>query len=150
MKDPVRVFGRIDVATLYAPLDRTTTCIHLPDTDLYIHDIASKAGRIVLVIDSMQTYNLIDKALFRWEWKDVVMSSMVVEREYLLDVIHYCNVRYGPSARLDAWKKDLVLERIRRNMAVRLVQKQFRESVSNPGYGMCKRRLLRELAEGGI
>lgn len=146
MQDPVCVFGRVDVM----PPFRTVTCIHLPETNFYIHDILAKMRdeRIIVAIDFMKTYRLIDETSFKWEWKDTVMSSMVVERAYLLDLIQHCTERYGKSMCLDAWKKKLVLEKIRWNRAARRVQRQFRESVSNPAYGLCKRRLLRELAEG--
>lgn len=49
---------------------------------------------------------------------------------------------------LDAWKTQLVLEKLQRNAAARTIQRQFKESISNPAYDICKRRLLREFAEG--
>lgn len=153
MKDPVCVFGRVDVI----PPFRKVTCIHLPDTNFYLHDILphSSDERMIAAVNFMQTYHLIDETSFKWEWKDTIMSSMVVERAYLLDLIQRYMNRYGNTSILqdiivyiDAWKKELVLDPIRRQWAARRVQKQFRESVSNPSYGLCKRRLLRELAEG--
>jgi len=48
---------------------------------------------------------------------------------------------------LDAWKTQLVLEKLQRNAAARTIQRQFKESISNPAYGLCKQRLLREFAE---
>jgi hypothetical protein len=48
------------------------------------------------------------------------------------------------AAPLEAWKTALVLEGLRRKTAARAIQRRFRESMSNPGYRMCKTRLLRE------
>jgi hypothetical protein len=153
MKDPVSVFGRVDVI----PPFRQVTCIHLPDTNFYIHEILPKSSdeRMIAAVNFMQTYHLIDETSFKWEWQNTVMSSMVVERAYLLDLIQRYMNRYGNSSILqdiivyiEAWKKELVLDPIRRQWAARRVQKQFRESMSNPSYRLCKRRLLRELSEG--
>jgi hypothetical protein len=47
-------------------------------------------------------------------------------------------------AGMRAWKSALILESLRRSLATRTIQKQFRESMGNPAYQMCKNRLLRE------
>lgn len=86
----------------------------------------------------------------------LVVSSMAIERSRLLALIDRCIRRYRrplsyrPCACtiLESWKTQLVLEKIRRNRSAKTIQRQFRESMSNPAYDMCKRRLLREFAEG--
>jgi hypothetical protein len=140
MEDPVWVFGRTD---------DTITCIHIPDTDWYIHDTIRDDERLTRMWPFMESYQWFENT---WKTKGLVMSSMVIERGHLIDIFNRCMDNYKrPSyitADLDAWKTQLVFERLRRNVAARIVQRQFRECMSNPGYALCRRRLLREFAEG--
>lgn len=166
MEDPVAVFGRSDDTAQSFPKVRTTkiTCIHVPNTEWYIHDIVIYGEeRMTHMYNAMKTYYY--GRLIEWSFEHTVMSSMVAERAYLIDLIDryvesckqpcrsYCIFYFNtewPRIQfyLKAWKTQLVLERIRRNIAARTIQRQFRESMSNPGYRLCKQRLLREFAEG--
>jgi hypothetical protein len=49
-----------------------------------------------------------------------------------------------------SWKTSLVLERLRRKIAARVIQRTFRASMSNPVYHMCRDRLLREFKDLAI
>lgn len=161
--DPVAVFGRIDhMIKTREDTITSITSIHIPDTDWYMHDITYDgdqrmtrlySGMYVFPMSTMRVYS--DREGYQWIDKGIVLSSMVIERTRLIQSIdRYIQELYerrltSPvKPRLKAWKAQLILERIRRQWAARRVQKQFRESVSNPSYGLCKRRLLRELAEG--
>jgi hypothetical protein len=167
MEDPVRVFGRIDNTAcrdMYPHVSTTITCIHIPDTDWYMHDIMYDgddhmtrmySGMYMFPMSMVRVYDTRD---YHWIGKGIVLSSMVIERSRLLKVIEryiqelharrLVNFQCLVKPRLEAWKAQLVLKRIRRNMSARTVQRQFRECMSNPGYALCKRRLLREFAEG--
>jgi hypothetical protein len=130
MEDPVAVFGR--------------------------HE---EWGGIIIPIPNHIYHHSSYDTVVRPYWShNCVFSSMVVERSHIVSMIDCCikfllritsrrewNDKIGP---LRTWKAQLVLERIRRNVAARTIQRQFRESMSNPAYDMCKRRLLREFAEG--
>jgi hypothetical protein len=161
MEDPVAVFGRTDDMTITREDTITSmTCIHIPDTDWYMHDITYDGdqrmtrlycGMYVFPMSMTRVYPDMDIYIDN----GIVLSAMDIERTRLIEIIdryiqELVTRRLGCSVRprLKAWKAQLILDRIRRQWAARRVQKQFRESVSNPGYGLCKRRLLRELAEG--
>lgn len=150
MEDPIRVLGRSDCTTEHCSIwcnglvPAHVTYVHVPDTDWFIYD------SLPVSCLHRATHMYCEQSSL------IVVSAMVTERAYLIDLMDRCIQRYrrplsyrpAECALLEAWKKELVLERIRRNRAARRVQKQFRESVSNPTYGLCKRRLLREFAEG--
>jgi hypothetical protein len=152
MEDPVAVFGRSDVlcpnptfCNCHHPSAKTTY-VCLLDTEWSIEDFAHDTG------EYRETH-------IYWGLSRVlVASSMIIERANLIDLIDRCLERGRQSMRhdtrvvlvplLESWKKELVLERIRRNKSARTIQKYFKESMSNPGYALCRRRLLREFAEG--
>lgn len=147
MEDPVYVFGRTDMSRYKE--NRTFTFIHVPDTDWYMYD--EYDGERTMRIFSCKR---------NWIGKGIVLSSMVIERIRLIKIIQDLatyrdsktsrdsRLRDFARPRLEAWKAHLVLERIRRNVAARTIQRQFRESMSNPAYALCNQRLLREFAEG--
>jgi putative hemolysin len=138
----VAVFGRSDV-TAHPWESERSTLIAIPETTCYIYDYQN-------------TYSVMRPQMCLY---CIVMSAMVVERSQLVAMIdrtisitvanntitnynqYHCSEQYES---LWTWKTQLILERIRRNRAARTVQRQFRESMSNPAYDMCKRRLLRE------
>ena len=145
MEDPVYVFGRF-----WPSHFRTNTsfiCIHIPNTDWYMLDTYEGDQRTMRVLSSKR----------HWIGVGIVLSSMVIERTRLINIIQDFiaprlletrqDFRLIARPRLKAWKAQLVLEKIRRNAAARMIQRQFKESMSNPAYGLCKRRLLREFAD---
>jgi hypothetical protein len=150
MEDPVRVFGRTgDPPRLVSRYIFTSTWIHIPGTDWYMRD-----GRRDGDYRSMRIFS----SKYRWIGSGIVLSSMVIERTRLIEFIQEFIDSSRPDKtrqdaldwarpRLEAWKRQLVLERFRRNRSARTIQRQFRESMSNPGYELCKRRLLREFAD---
>lgn len=48
---------------------------------------------------------------------------------------------------LRSWKTSLVLARLRRKIAARVIQQTFRRSMSDPAHRMCRERLLREFKD---
>lgn len=160
MEDPVAVFGRTgdppnsELQTLRLVSGYTSTYIHIPDTDWYMHDWSMHYAHYG-DYRSMRIFS----SKYRWIGLGIVLSSMVIERTRLIEFIQEFIDSSRPDKtrhdvidwarpRLKAWKKELVLERVRRNRAARTIQRQFRESMGNPAYDMCRRRLLREFAEG--
>jgi hypothetical protein len=56
----------------------------------------------------------------------------------------------GTTDALLAWRRGLVHEGlvgVRKRSAARAIQRSFREAISNPAYGLCKKRLLCEANE---
>ena len=157
-EDLVAVFGRSDI-TIQPWGPERSTHIHIPETMCHIYEVSAPpdncrdACSVIIQTDWPETSTRPQRC-----WYGVVMSSMVIERTRLIKMIDRCTralVRYSTSTiqyatiePLWKWKAQLVLERIHRNRACRTVQRQFRESMSNPTYGLCRRRLLREFAEG--
>ena len=133
MEDPVYVFGRTDVTTQpWGPVHYTLVII--PETTYYICDYwntySDMRPQVRLYLD--------------------VMSAMTVERTHLVAMIDRC-IKTESNDTIEplwSWKAKLVLEKLQRSAAARMIQRQFRETMSNPAYGLCKRRLLREFAEG--
>lgn len=48
---------------------------------------------------------------------------------------------------LETWKATLILEGLRRRLAARAIQRQFREAIANPAYTLCQKRLLQEFRD---
>jgi hypothetical protein len=159
MEDPVCVFGRTDDL----PRHETFVCIHIPETEWYMHDLYDGdqsmtrvfPGTMYLfptrVYSDTGDLHLDDSSI----GKGIVLSSMVLERTRLIEVldryVEECRLailKCPVRTRIEAWKAQLVLEKLQWNRSARIVQRQFRECMSNPGYALCKRRLLREFAEG--
>jgi hypothetical protein len=151
MEDPVAVFGLSDVTVQPWGPERSTH-IPIPGTTCHIYEVSAppdncrNACSVILQSDWPETSTR------------VVMSSMVVERTRLIKMIDRCTktlvrystntIQYATIEPLWKWKAQLVFERLRRNRSARTIQKQFRECMGNPAYDMCRRRLLREFAEG--
>ena len=138
MEDPVAVCGRMLDEVPYVP--NHGMYVIIPESTYYIYNYRTNCT----FLHSLSVYG-------------AVLSAMTVERSHLVAMVDRCikklyreistddsNNLIGP---LWTWKTQLVLERIRRNMAARTIQRQFRESMSNPAYGLCKQRLLREFAD---
>jgi len=56
------------------------------------------------------------------------------------------NIVY-PMNCMESWRKKVILGGIRKCMAARMIQKQFRKAISDPTYKMCQSRLLREFRD---
>ena len=144
MEDPVAVCGRMLDSVPYVP--NHGIYVIIPETTYYIYNYRTHETHTnCTYLRSLSVYG-------------AVLSAMTVERSHLVAMIDRCIKKlYREISTVDSnnligplwtWKMKLVLERIRRNAAARTIQRQFKESVSNPAYGLCKRRLLREFAEG--
>lgn len=172
MEDPVRVFGRSEIVTMYIPAYRhespglnrdLETYLNIPGTECHINEISwppDGYNNVVSIVDDIAGPMAYWRYSDEWRLEGIVLASMSLERHHLVCMIDRCIAALRTYAfskdtqihpvhvALENWKKDLVLERIRRNMAARTIQRQFRESMSNPGFRLCKQRLLREFAEG--
>lgn len=171
MEDPVAVFGRSDIVSMYLPAYRPTnldkleldrqTYVNIPGTECHINEVNTPPDEYQNIVNIVHNIDRPMRAIricndHRRRYEGYVMASMVLERQHLVGMIDRCiaalqkeafleNTEIHPvHVTLENWKKELVIERIRRSMSARTVQRQFRESMSNPAYVMCKRRLLRE------
>lgn len=63
-----------------------------------------------------------------------------------VDAWEEVNIMY-PLTCLESWRTQVILDSIRRSLATRVIQRQFRKVISDPLYKMCQRRLLREFTD---
>ena len=136
-------------------IDAETLCIRVPGTYVYITD-THRQGHADLSV-AIPVHSQLDSRC----------RDMTIDRSSLLRVIDrcilYCEgavpLRLQESFRglkrefsskkacLMEWRTELVASGVQRRWAARTIQKQFRESLSNPEYVLCRRRLLHEFKE---
>lgn len=160
MIDPVTISGYKDVQQEpwfmrgeRITIEAETLWIRVPGTYVCIMD-THRQGHVDLSVTIPVTSH---------EPRTTLLSrDMDIERSSLIEIIdrciRYCQgivpLRMHPSkftmqlatkkSFLLNWRKELVFLGLRRRWAAKTIQKQIRESLSNPGYVLCRKRLLHE------
>jgi hypothetical protein len=133
---------RVPGTWVYLQHITTAECMTIPFHGIAIHSVFEDTPFKAVSRPRSVVLDIIDRGIAHCEsW---------LERSKLIDG---CTTDAWEEVNIDcqhqltclrSWRSELVLGRLRRSVATRSIQRQFRKVISDPSYDMCRRRLVRE------